>query len=244
MKAAPDEQERLLALQRVDHRLGQLARLEQRLPEREAAAALAAERDRVRGDLRGLRGTLEDAQIELRRTEGDVESVSKRIEADETRLRQATDPKVATGLEHELESLRRRRSDLEDVELAVMERVEEHEQALAALAAAVEDLEARLAEAERAVTAALAAIGTERAELGAQRAAIVAGLPAELVALYERQRARYGVGASLLRRRVSEASGVELTADELAEVEAAAPDDVLLCPSSNAILVRTAESGL
>ena len=69
-------------------------------------------------------------------------------------------------------------------------------------------------------------------------------MSAELVALYEKQRARYGVGASLLRRGVSEASGVQLFPDELETVRKAAPDDVLICPSSSAILVRTAESGL
>ncbi len=72
------------------------------------------------------------------------------------------------------------------------------------------------------------------------RGALVAELPADLVALYEKQRDRYGVGASLLRRGVSEASGFALLADELAKIKAAAPDDVLLCPSSEAILVRTA----
>jgi uncharacterized protein len=30
----------------------------------------------------------------------------------------------------------------------------------------------------------------------------------------------------------------------MAIIRAAAPDDVLLCPDSNAILVRTAESGI
>jgi hypothetical protein len=37
---------------------------------------------------------------------------------------------------------------------------------------------------------------------------------------------------------------VELTGSDLAAVRHAAPDAVLLCPDSNAILVRTDESGL
>ena len=69
-------------------------------------------------------------------------------------------------------------------------------------------------------------------------------MPADLIALYEKQRERYGVGASHLRARISSASGVELTGSDLAAVRAAAPDAVLLCPDSNAILVRTDESGL
>ena len=65
-----------------------------------------------------------------------------------------------------------------------------------------------------------------------------------LLALYEKQRTRYGTGASLLRGGVSLASGVKLLEDELQKIRAAAPDDVLICPSSDSILVRTDESGL
>jgi predicted nucleic acid-binding Zn-ribbon protein len=72
----------------------------------------------------------------------------------------------------------------------------------------------------------------------------VGKLPEELIALYERQRDRYGFGASLLRGGVSSASGLKLNENDMADVRAAAPDDVLLCPDSNAILVRTNESGL
>jgi len=244
MKADPRAQERLLELQAHDLRLAQLERLERDLPERVALEALASERTTVRADLASTTGVLEDARAELRRTEADVAVVEARIAKDAERMMSASSAKDAAGFEHEIASLRRRQADLEEIELAVMERVEEHEAAVAELEQQLTDLQTELQLAAATVDGALSRIADERAEVAAARAALAAELPEDLVALYERQRARYGVGASLLRRRVSEASGVELTADELAEVEAAAPDDVLLCPSSNAILVRTAESGL
>jgi predicted nucleic acid-binding Zn-ribbon protein len=37
---------------------------------------------------------------------------------------------------------------------------------------------------------------------------------------------------------------VTLTAGQIQDVRAADPDEVLMCPDSNAILIRTAESGL
>jgi predicted nucleic acid-binding Zn-ribbon protein len=43
---------------------------------------------------------------------------------------------------------------------------------------------------------------------------------------------------------VSEASGLKLNEFDMATIRAAAPDDVLICPESSAILVRTEESGL
>jgi len=244
MKADPTDQQRLLELQDLDSRLSRLAKREHELPERAALAGLDADRARLRADVASLRGTLEDVQAELRRVESDVDSVTARAAKEQERMLTTSDAKQAAAFDREIESLRRRQSDLEDLELVIMERVEEHQAAVNGVAGELEELEQRRADAEHAVGAALQDIAAERTIAQTSRATLAAGLPEELVALYERQRGRYGFGASLLRRGVSEASGVALLADELASVRAAAPDDVLLCPSSNAILVRTAESGL
>ena len=244
MKADPKVQEQLLQLQAYDLREVQLAKQERELPERATLEALNADRATTRADLASTSGVLEDARTELRRTESDVAVVEARIAKDAERMMGSTSAKDASGFEHEIESLRRRQGDLEEIELAVMERVEEHEAAVAALQARIEALTAEIDGADAVLREALARIAGERSSVEAARAELVASLPEELVALYERQRARYGSGASLLRRGVSEASGVALTGDELAKVKAAAPDDVLICPSSEAILVRTAESGL
>lgn len=244
MKADPKAQEQLLQLQAYDLREVQLAKQERELPERATLEALNADRATTRADLASTSGVLEDARTELRRTESDVAVVEARIAKDAERMMGSTSAKDASGFEHEIESLRRRQGDLEEIELAVMERVEEHEAAVAALQARIEALTAEIDGADAVLREALARIAWERSSVEAARAELVASLPEELVALYERQRARYGSGASLLRRGVSEASGVALSGDELAKVKAAAPDDVLICPSSEAILVRTAESGL
>jgi predicted nucleic acid-binding Zn-ribbon protein len=47
-----------------------------------------------------------------------------------------------------------------------------------------------------------------------------------------------------LQRGITGASGVQLTPSELDAIRKSDPDAVLLCPDSNAILIRTAESGL
>lgn len=244
MRADPTAQARLLDLQDLDNRLGRLARLERELPERAAADAVDARRRTARSDLAATIGALEDARLELRRVESDVAVVDARIASDEARLMTSTSTKDITGFEHELVSLRSRKAELEELQLAAMERVEEHEAAVAGLESTLAALDVEAADAQAAVTAAIERIAAERADASAARAALVAELPADLVELYERQRARYGVGASRLTRGVSEASGVALLADELASVRRAAPDDVIMCPSSEAILVRTAESGL
>lgn len=244
LKASPEDQAVLLELQAIDTRLQQLAHRANSLPELAVIASLSAEAEEAR--LAGVSdsGALEDARAELRRVESDVEVVEARIRRDTERLETTSSVKDVAGLEAELTSLRKRQSDLEDIQLAVMERIEELEAAAGTTNAGHSDLRARLAEAESARDAALATIEGERGHAVANRSVIVGKLPVELVALYERQRERYGTGASLLQGGVSSASGVKLNESDMAAIRAAAPDDVVLCPDSNAILVRTNESGL
>ena len=244
LTAAPETQARLLDLQRLDTALQQLAHRARTLPERAAVTALQEDAERIKAAVVETSGHLEDAQRELARIESDVDLVEKRIARDTDRLQQSSSVKDIQGLEHELGSLRARLSELEEIELTLMERIELLETAANGARDTLEAHTARRAVAEGELREALAAIEAERASVQAERDALAAELPADLVALYEKQRERYGTGASHLRARVSSASGVTLTGSDLEQVRRAAPDEVILCPDSNAILVRTAESGL
>ena len=125
-----------------------------------------------------------------------------------------------------------------------MEKLEEQQSAADKTAAELGALASKVMTAEVERDAALASITAERTTAAAGRRTIEAKVPADLLALYERQRARYGTGASLLRGGVSMASGVKLLENEMQAIRAAAPDEVIMCASSEAILVRTGESGL
>ena len=187
---------------------------------------------------------VDNIQSELTRSESDVSLVATRITRDAERLVQTSSAKDAQGLEHELESLRTRQSDLEDIELAIMDNLER-------ATAVLEGISQELATAEQALQAAKDQESRRTEELTGlnealadKRAELLGALPQDLVALYERQRERYGIGASHLRGGVSSASGVGLTESDLHTIRQAPEDEVILCPDSNAILVRTAESGL
>jgi len=186
----------------------------------------------------------EGIRAELARAESDVEVVEARIHKDTERLEHTSSAKDAQGLEHELESLRARRSDLEDIELAIMERLDAAEATMAGIAAELESAEQALVAARDQETAETNRLNGEKMVTQAERERIVSSLPDDLYALYERQRERYGVGASHLRAGVTSASGVALTESDLQSIRNAPADAVLMCPDSNAILVRTPESGL
>lgn len=244
MKASPADQNELLRLQSADTRLAQLDHAVTTLPQVKELAALQPEVDSLRARWIAATGELEDARTELKRVESDVEVVEARIKRDNDRVQQTASVKDAQALEAELASLAKRQGDLEEIELTVMERVEGLEKALAAVEAERAELTERVESLERARDAEAEKLAAQRTALAADRHTIAAALPEDLVALYERQRARYGLGAALLLRGVSLGSNVKLTESDLAEIRRAAADDVVLCPDSSAILIRNEESGL
>lgn len=244
MKADPDHQRQLLDVGDIDVSLERIRATRRQLPEQahldEVTAALGVARQENRDAL----AARDDLDAELARAESDVELVEKRIAQDTQRLDHSSSVKDVQGLQHEIDTLKQRLDVLEDVELEVMERRDTAVKHLDEIEARVSQLDADHAAAQDALKGALDALTQDEETLLARRAALVASLPQELVDLYDRQNQRYGRGVSLLRAGVSGASGVKLTESDLADIRKAAPDDVILCPDSNAILVRTSESGI
>ena len=190
---------------------------------------------------------VDDLQLEQRKADNDVDLVRQRSEKDRQLLDSGTinDAKQLTNLQHELESLARRQSDLEDVELEVMERLDDAQRRQAALVAERDRLATDLADAVTARDAALAALAQEEAVARAARDASAAGVGAELLALYDKLRAdNAGIGAAALHRGRCEGCRMELTPVDLGRIREAPADEVLRCEECRRILVRTPDSGL
>ncbi|PDQ35261.1 MAG: hypothetical protein B5766_06535 [Candidatus Lumbricidophila eiseniae] len=245
MKADPGIQQKLLLVQEIDIRVRQLTHRLQSLPQNAPLAELAARDAAVRARRADAVGTVETVRIELARLESDVATVQARQKRDAERLQATSSVKDVAALETELEALAIRLTELEDLELTAMEKVEDAERALANLdeeRAAIEQQVIALT-AERSGTA--AAIEAERSTLVADREAKAATIPADLAALYEARRVRGdGVGAALLQHQGCKGCTMVLTGSDLEVVRRAASDDVLFCPECDRILIRTVESGL
>jgi predicted nucleic acid-binding Zn-ribbon protein len=244
LKASPEAQAILLTLQALDTKLAQLQHRAKALPQHAAIAKLNSEIDALR--IVGLEqaGAREDVQLEIGRIESDVSVVAARIKRDTDRMQASTNAKDALAFEHELANLAKRQYDLEEIELTVMEKLEERESELAVTTTAIDALQSQIDVIVAERDAELLVLTTDIDAASADRATVAGTVPEDLFALYEKQRTRYGVGASHLRFGVSSASGVKLLENEMQEIRAAAPDDVIMCASSEGILVRTKESGL
>ena len=246
MKAEPAVQLRLLQLQGLDTALSRLEHRRRALPELTVIAAADTRLAALRDDVVRAETEVGDLDREQRRLDGDVEQVRARSRRDQQRMQAGGIPaKELESLQHEVESLARRQSDLEDAELEVMERREDAESRASALRAEAGAVSTERDAAVHARDAAWVQIDAETAEDTGARAAMAAELPGELLALYEKVRAAAGgVGAAQLRHRRCEGCRLELAGSELRAARAAAPDVVLRCENCRRILVRTPESGL
>jgi predicted nucleic acid-binding Zn-ribbon protein len=201
----------------------------------------------VRDEVVAAETIASDLESEQARADRDVDQVRERIARDRQLLDSGTigDPKQLQSIQAELDSLARRQSALEDVELEIMERVEG---ASAAVAQLTEERDALAQERETIATSVheqLAAIDAERRLVDEQRMIIAADIPADLMALYDKIRADHGgLGAAPLHRGRCEGCRLTLPPNEIEAMRAAPPDDVIRCEECRRILVRTPESGL
>jgi predicted nucleic acid-binding Zn-ribbon protein len=247
VKADPSAQVRLLDLQDLDSRADQLRHQRRSLAELAVLAELTADRDRLDGEAQDARIVVDDLGVEQAKVDADVEQVKTRRERDQQRIDQGlvSNPKDIQRMQQEMVSLERRITSLEDDEIEVMERLEEAQSTLDALAAQLTQTDEKIAVATASRDTKLGEIDRSLGEVEAQRGPVVAELPADLLALYDRLReSRNGVGAALLRARRCSGCMLDLDNAELATIRAAADDDVIRCEECSRILVRTSESGL
>jgi predicted nucleic acid-binding Zn-ribbon protein len=247
LKADPAAQLILLDLQELDARADQLRHQRGTLPEHDDLAALTMTRKDLRDQERDARIVVDDLTAEQTKVDADVEQVKVRRDRDRTRIEQGliTNPRDLERMQQEMASLERRITSLEDEELEVMARLEDAQRTLDDLASQLAGADARNARLEQARDAKFAEIDAELAEVAARRGPVAEGVPADLLALYDRLRAaKNGVGAAALRAR--QCSGCMLSLDnaEIVKIRGAAEDEVLRCEECQRILVRTEDSGL
>lgn len=243
-KAAPGEQLRLLEVQALDGKLRgldvQAKELKQdpRLPDLHAGVTVA------RSDLVVLDTAVSDAQRALTKAEDDVAAVVTRLERDEAKLNSGSGlSKDLMALQSEIESLTKRRGSLEDTELENMEAFEEATSKQAAQRELVLQMQSVLDGVLDEVRSKLGGLKMERDATLAERAELAATFTPELLALYDRALAKYGVGAARLFHGKSEGSGMQLSAGDLVDIKKASADTIVYCPDSGAILVRSEEWG-
>jgi len=246
VKADPESQRRLLDLQAIDIALTQLAHKRKALPEHAELDSLARELSTLEDQRVRAQVAVDDIDRDIQRLEKDTEQVRARKDKDQTRLDAGTGPsRELEALQHEIATLNRRQSELEDAELELMEQRETAQAVLDEIVGKLDKARTTRAAAEQRRDEALHAIAKDEEFRRSGRRPLAADLPADLIGLYDKIReSSGGIGAAMLRQGRCEGCRIELAGGDKARVKASPPDEVVRCEECRRILVRTAESGL
>lgn len=239
MKASPSDQRQILDIQRHDLALTALSHKLATLPEIAALSAATVKSNNTH-DLRIAAETeLSDVTRELKRAEGDVEQVVIRLQKDEARLNSGTGtPKELESLQHEVISLNARRSELEEVELEVMLRVDGIKSRIEELKAIEETLATEIAELTDRKNVVSLALESESAQLKTERAVTVTSVDKAIYDLYEKIRSGGGAGAAALLGGQCLGCNLTINAVDLKRMLDSAEDEVIRCEECRCILVR------
>lgn len=245
MKADPQAQRRLLDVQAIDTALAQLAHKRKNLPEHAELDRLARELSALEDERVRVQVGVDDYDRDIARLEKDVDQVRVRAAKDQARLDVGTGPaRELEALQHELGTLARRQTELEDAELELMEKREEVQAELDGVLERLTTIRANRADVERRRDETLDQLKRDEEFKRSGRVPLVADLPADLVTLYEKIREQSGTGAALLRFGRCEGCHLELSGSERSIVRSADPDEVYRHEECRRILVRTEESGV
>jgi len=239
VKASVSDQRSILDIQKFDQLSATLKNKAATLPELAEITSTTIKQNNVR-DLRIAAETeLSDVKRELARAEGDVEQIVTRIERDEKRLASGTGtPKELEQTQHELGTLGVRRSELEEVELEIMMRVDGIKERIATLSTEENELALVIANLNIRKENALAAIHTELEGIETDRKATTQSVSAELLALYEKIKESSGIGAAALAGNQCKGCNLTMNTIELQRISGLAEDEVVRCEECRCILVR------
>ena len=231
--------ETLLALQERDLALDRLRHRRETLPERAALSAAEAAAATIDSTLERTRSTRDDVLREEKKLEDEVQTLASQAEDAEKRLYsgEIASPRELQALQADVNQLKRHQRSIEDRQLTAMEhrepldaRVSELEVELARANAAAEEARGALASAEAAIDAEL------KVEVDA-RAEVASGVDDDLLADYERRRAKSGAGAARLVGNTCQACHLTIPATEVDRIRKAPAGTVAYCDNCSAILV-------
>jgi predicted nucleic acid-binding Zn-ribbon protein len=240
MKASQLDQERLLALQQIDIDLLKIAHKIKNSPLNSNLESLNRSLIDTKNLLIAAETEKSDIQHELSKSEIDVEQVVSRIEKDEKRLASGTGtPKELEQIQHELGTLAKRRSELEEVELEIMVRIDDASKRISDLQQQLTSLEAEQTKVQSELEIEIRNLDSAKQSSLAAREALAPQIEKELFALYEKIRSSSdGLGAAQLVGDSCGGCHLKLNAAEMEKIKSLSDDEVVRCEECRRILIR------
>jgi predicted nucleic acid-binding Zn-ribbon protein len=228
----------LLELQKIDSTIDRLDARRRALPEQAELERLEDQLSKAEAAYAEQQSIVDEIAARQRKLDGDIEIVTTKIGRDESRLYSGefTNPKELSDLQSEVESLKRRKSSLEDQDLEVMEEREQAEKVLTPLKEEIEQLGSKIEEATVRRDRAAGETSTKLEEARVEREQWPPRFDDELVELYDSLRAsKGGVGAAALIDGTCQGCHMRLPSQEYEAVRKS--QGLVFCDECRRILV-------
>ncbi len=231
----------LLAVQQHDTAIVQLHHRRSHLPEHQLVVELEA--SRLALETKRAPAVVKEAALSTRQAslEAQIAEVDAKITSADRSLYggTVTATRELQALEADLASLKRRRNELEDLELEVLVEREPIDATLAASAAELADLDAQVGEARAAEVHAAQTVDASAVSEAEARASAVAGVDGPLLARYDAIRAKNkGIGIARLEGGTCGSCRLKIASVELDRIRILGPDAIVTCDECGALLAR------
>lgn len=230
----------LLALQDADLAFDRLTRQIEHHPIAAKLGEIEARRGVLAKQAAEIERVASTARERQRQLEAEIGASDARVQAIETRLRSAASGSFRDqgAMAGEIDSLRRRKLELEDEELVVMEELEPFDNDLARIATEEAALFSDRSVLEAELLVATGNLGRDREVLAKGRVGRAGDVSPELLAEYERLRLRLGgIGAARVVRGACAGCNLALSATELDHLRHAPEGTISHCEQCGRILV-------
>lgn len=240
MKAPIHMQQRLLDLQNIDVKIAKINHflstmpIDKQIQENKDKLAKIAQMQVVANI------KISDIESKIDIVNKDIEIIDNRIKKQQERLdSSAFSPKEMQSIMSEIEQMMKRKKNLEDNEISLLEEKSEYEQKLEKIVKTQEKLVEVKQQLEEEKTEKASEYIESRTDLEAERKSITCVIDEELLALYERvKKITGGIGAVPMRGNKVEGMALEFSIAELDEIRKAPLDEVICAQDYDYILVR------
>lgn len=183
------------------------------------------------------RTTFENLNMESRKADDNLRLVEERIARDKERLNNTSSPKDAQAMQSEIESLTARKSELEEVELEVLERLDVAEDELTALSSQREELAREVSNLQESIQAQVEELKLRGRKATADRETLMSKIPDDVLRRYTELAARQ-IAVGQVQNRSCTACRMGLTASTIDSLSALTQEQVGTCPECLAMIVR------
>jgi len=237
MKLDVAGQSALLKLSQVDLEIEQVKNEISKAINSKELSEASAKLSETSGEVLTARTSFENLTMEARKADDNLHLVEERIARDSERLNNTSSPKDAQAMQSEIESLTRRKGELEEVELEVLDRLEKAEAELKQISTLREQLAAEVSVLQETIQAQVDELKTRGRKLTADRETLKSKVPAEILDKYTNLAAKQ-IAVGQVQNRACSACRMGLTASTIDTLSALAEDEIGSCPECLAMIVR------